>query len=586
MVDRDAHQAPLARRGHRDVLDQQTQVGKRLLGQVVDPATVVLAAQLRPAFPALLECWRAETSPRRPCRTTLSARDVRCMSRYGGRRAPDGRRRPPCHDLAHARGGGCADVAGATLVAPRAARGGRAGRRRRADRVPGAARGRRAAGTAAAHPAADPRRGRPAAGPGRHPRPAGRGGRPGRRADGDARTARGRPRPPGRGAGAGPALRPGAAGLVGGEPATAVTGSDPHVDLVRVAGAPAEAHPGGARAAGGARRPARRAHRPGRRHPAAPAADGRADRAARRGGHPPRRVGALARLQRRSARRGPRAAGGGPLGDLRLRGGGGPVGRRRARAGAGGAGDAAPPRGAAAGPGRGRRRRSPARLPPAVRGHHPRVRRQAGPRRCSPTSCSRSAAPTGPLPETGRGWSGWCAGRPSCRPRPGPGARHRRRSPGSRRREHTAGDGRGRRTGVVRGAAARAARGGLPDRRRVAGPAARAGARVAAALGPDPGRPGPARRLRARAAGAPQQRRGRRAQGRLAAPRGAARAPGPAAVGRPRRGAPARGRPGDLDDAAGAARRRPRPARRPDRRRLRHDRRPAAAGWTAPRRPS
>ena len=57
----------------------------------------------------------------------------------------------------------------------------------------------------------------------------------------------------------------------------------------------------------------------------------------------------------------------------------------------------------------------------------------------------------GAAPETARGWSGWCAGRPSCRPRPGPGARHRRRSPGSPRREHAAGDGRGRRTGVVRG---------------------------------------------------------------------------------------------------------------------------------------
>jgi len=55
LVDRDAHEAPLARRGHGDVLDHEAEVGERLLGQVVDPATVLLAAQLPPAFPALLE---------------------------------------------------------------------------------------------------------------------------------------------------------------------------------------------------------------------------------------------------------------------------------------------------------------------------------------------------------------------------------------------------------------------------------------------------------------------------------------------------------------------------------------------------
>ena len=104
-VDRDAHQAPLARRGHRDVLDQQTQVGKRLLGQVVDPATVVLAAQLRPAFPALLECGaRKPARDGRAAPLYRRATPVHVPVRRAARPAcPE---RPPCHDLAHARGGG------------------------------------------------------------------------------------------------------------------------------------------------------------------------------------------------------------------------------------------------------------------------------------------------------------------------------------------------------------------------------------------------------------------------------------------------------------------------------------------------
>ena len=182
-----------------------------------------------------------------------------------------------------------------------------------------------------------------------------------------------------------------------------------------------EAHPGRRwRSRGRPSRPARRAHRPGRRQPAHLPLS-RADRAARRGGHPPG--------QRRCTWPAPSVAprAGGPRSSLpagrglRPRGGGGPVrappdarGRwrcwRRCAPGSeqlqalAGADAGAPPLGY--------------RLPFAVTTPASAARLA---RAVSPTSCSRSAAPTGPAPETARaaGRAGALVG-PAPRPRPQP----------------------------------------------------------------------------------------------------------------------------------------------------------------------